>query len=127
MVITKRTLKDINLEIKPGELIAVVGLIASGKSSLLQALTQNMHYFNNEDSSVSINGKIAYSGQETWIQNKTIKENILFGNFYDEQKYLNVLNLDKINLELDFFSDSLVSFVLAYCFAIRDSGLGHLF
>ena len=103
MVITKRTLKDINLEIKPGELIAVVGLIASGKSSLLQALTQNMHYFNNEDSSVSINGKIAYSGQETWIQNKTIKENILFGNFYDEQKYLNVLNVCMLNKDLSIF------------------------
>ena len=33
------------------------------------------------------NGGIAYAAQESWVQNETIRNNILFGNPYDEERY----------------------------------------
>jgi len=33
------------------------------------------------------NGGIAYAAQESWVQNETIRNNILFGNTYDEERY----------------------------------------
>jgi len=32
-------------------------------------------------------GGVAYAAQEAWVQNATIKDNILFGSEYDEQRY----------------------------------------
>lgn len=30
---------------------------------------------------------IAYAAQESWVQNDTIRENVLFGSIYDEDRY----------------------------------------
>ena len=38
-----------------------------------------------------IQGSVAYVPQQSWIQNGTIKENILFGSEFDEKKYQQVL------------------------------------
>ena len=54
----------------------VVGRIGSGKSSLLSSILGEMHKFNGN---MNIYGKIAYASQVAWIQNATIRENILFG------------------------------------------------
>lgn len=32
-------------------------------------------------------GGIAYAAQESWVQNETIRDNILFGSPYDEERY----------------------------------------
>ena len=40
--------------------------------------------------SVSLRGRVSYVAQQAWIQNATIKDNILFGNQYDEEKYKKV-------------------------------------
>ena len=101
LVETKTSLKDINLEVFDGELIAVVGKVASGKSSLLQALIQNMHLVkSSEDSSVSIKGNIAFCSQEAWIQNKTIRDNILFGKELDEKMYWEVIRVCMLRSDL---------------------------
>ena len=49
---------------------------------------------------IDINGSIFYVSQEPWIFNSTLKQNILFGKSYDEQKFEEVLkacSLDKVN------------------------------
>lgn len=101
--VTKRTLKDINLEVNKGELLVVVGKFASGKSSLLQSLIPNMVLMAGEDSSVSINGKVAYCNQESWIMNKTIRDNILFYKEMNEEKYSEVLRVCLLESDLDIF------------------------
>ena len=102
-------LKNINLKVKKGELIGIFGKFGSGKSSLIQAILNNMitinpnlskndkHYSNEK---ILIRGSIAYSSQMPWIENATLRENILFYSDYNEDKYNEVIRL--CELESDF-------------------------
>ncbi|XP_057633187.1 ATP-binding cassette sub-family C member 2 [Chionomys nivalis] len=82
------TIRDVNLDIKPGQLVAVVGTVGSGKSSLISAMLGEME---NVRGHITIKGTTAYVPQQSWIQNGTIKDNILFGSEFNEKKYQQVL------------------------------------
>lgn len=62
-------LRDINLEVSRGSLVAVIGPVASGKSSLLQGLVGAMRRTAGE---VGFCGRVAYCQQDAWIQRGTI-------------------------------------------------------
>ncbi|XP_060579428.1 ATP-binding cassette sub-family C member 3-like [Ruditapes philippinarum] len=81
-------LTNITLKVRPGELIAVVGQVGSGKSSLISACLGEMVRMSGK---VTLKGKVAYVPQEAWIQNMTLRDNILFGKKYQEKKYRKVL------------------------------------
>ncbi|XP_060758138.1 multidrug resistance-associated protein 1 isoform X2 [Neoarius graeffei] len=81
-------LKRINVRIPEGALVAVVGQVGSGKSSLLSALLGEMH---KQEGLVSVKGSVAYVPQQAWIQNATLKENIVFGRQMKESCYQRVL------------------------------------
>lgn len=83
-------LKNINLEIKCGQTVAVIGGVGSGKSSLLAALLGEME----ADKSFPIEraGTVAYAAQSAFIVNATVKENITFGRPWDERRYEEVLD-----------------------------------
>jgi ABC-type multidrug transport system fused ATPase/permease subunit len=74
-------LHNINIEVKKGELVAVIGGYGSGKTSLVESFLGEMD--NQGNSNLTINGTIAYASQVPWIMNDTIKNNILFGRPYD--------------------------------------------
>ncbi|KAG0023268.1 hypothetical protein BGZ80_009922, partial [Entomortierella chlamydospora] len=77
-------LKDINVKITRGSLVAVVGPVGSGKSSLLQAMVGNM----TKSSGTVIRGtSISYASQTPWIQNATIRDNILFDTEFEGERY----------------------------------------
>ena len=78
------SLKNIDLNIVSGNLVAVVGTVGSGKSSLLSALLGEMERCSG---SVEINGRVAYVSQQAWIQNAKLKDNILFGSKMVEERY----------------------------------------
>lgn len=82
-------LHDLSLQIKKGSLVAVIGRIGAGKSSLIQALIGEMHRTSGWS---AINGQIAYVAQQAWIQNLSVRENILFGQVMKEGFYEEVLN-----------------------------------
>lgn len=44
------------------------------------------------DGNRMVHGKVGYASQQAWIFNGTVKENILFGQDYDEDRYLGVLD-----------------------------------
>ena len=50
---------------------------------------------------ISISGDIAYSQQIPWIQNKTIRDNILFGSALDKIKYMDILKICELERDLD--------------------------
>ncbi|CAF0999654.1 unnamed protein product [Rotaria sordida] len=91
-------LKNINIQIEQGSLIAFVGMVGSGKSSILAALLGEM---NKVYGCVSINGTIAYVPQTAWIMNTTLKENILFGRDFDEDLYNRVIEACALKQDLD--------------------------
>lgn len=81
-------LRNINLEVKKGELVMVVGSVGSGKTSLALAFLGEMHKTKGE---LSVNSPIAYVAQEAWIINATVRDNILFGRPYDKKRYDDVI------------------------------------
>ncbi|XP_071976750.1 multidrug resistance-associated protein 1-like isoform X2 [Engystomops pustulosus] len=82
------TLKEINVTIPDGSLVAVVGQVGCGKSSLLSALLGEME---KKEGIVSVKGGIAYVPQQAWIQNASLKDNIVFGRERKEPLYKKVL------------------------------------
>ncbi|XP_065334956.1 ABC transporter C family member 8-like isoform X2 [Cloeon dipterum] len=83
------TLKNINLEVEPGSLVAVIGAVGSGKSSLIQALLGELK--SSSGKSAMEARAVSYSSQEPWIFSGSIRENILFGRAFDNHRYNQVL------------------------------------
>ena len=113
------TLKKISLDIMKGELVAVVGPVGCGKSSILCAILGELSLHQNDyengghiyssfpiGSSVTNmtdkykSGKIAYTEQQPWIYNATLTENILFGLPYEHNKFSKVLELAALGPDL---------------------------
>ncbi|CAD8141597.1 unnamed protein product [Paramecium octaurelia] len=85
-------LKNIKLKIEIGEFVTIIGDVASGKSSLISAILGEMVYnVSRQPPKIKLNGNIAYVSQKSWIQNATLKDNILFGLPYDEKRYRDAL------------------------------------
>ncbi|KAF9124551.1 hypothetical protein BGW39_008121 [Mortierella sp. 14UC] len=93
-------LNKINLTIPRGSLVAIVGPVGSGKSSLLQAMVGTM----TQSSGHIIRGSaISYASQTPWIQNATIRDNILFDQPFDEKLYWRVVRACCLVQDLDSF------------------------
>ena len=71
------TLKGIDLHLKPRDMLAVVGPVGSGKSTLIKALIGDVVASSNTN--ISLYGKVAYASQNPFIMNTTVRENIVFG------------------------------------------------
>ena len=76
------------MSVKKGSLVAVVGHVGSGKSSLISAMLGEMNVISG---SINTNGKIAYVPQQAWMQNETLKNNITFGKKYNDSLYKKVI------------------------------------
>ncbi|XP_016521501.1 multidrug resistance-associated protein 1 [Poecilia formosa] len=92
------TLKRLNVCIPEGSLVAVVGHVGSGKSSLLSALLGEM---DKVEGSVVVKGSVAYVPQQAWIQNSTLKENIMFGQKRREDWYNHVVEVCALQPDLE--------------------------
>lgn len=83
-------LKNIQISIPRGSLVAVVGEVGSGKSSLLSAILGEMPKINGR---VIVNGTLAYVPQTAWMKNDSLKENILFGKDDNRDWYKKVISI----------------------------------
>ncbi|KAJ3320136.1 Multidrug resistance-associated protein 1 [Blyttiomyces sp. JEL0837] len=79
---------NVDISIKRGALVAIVGPVGSGKSSLLQALVGEMKRTKGD---VVIRGSLGWCPQSALIFNQTVRENILFGKEFDEKRYSEVI------------------------------------
>ena len=94
---SKKLIEDLNLNIKKGQRVAIVGPTGSGKTTLINLL---MRFYDVDKGSISIDGydirslkrsdlrsNFGMVLQETWLKNGTVKENITLGreDFTDEQ------------------------------------------
>ncbi|KAM4829758.1 ATP-binding cassette sub-family C member 6 [Thomomys bottae] len=73
-------LHRIHLAVPQGCLLAVVGAVGAGKSSLLSALLGELKKI---EGLVSIKGPMAYVPQEAWVQSTSVLENVTFGKELD--------------------------------------------
>ncbi|KAI3622081.1 atp-binding cassette transporter [Moniliophthora roreri] len=91
---------------KRGCVNLVIGETGSGKTSLLMALLSEMHFVAiGPDSWYNLprNGGVAYAAQESWVQNETIRENIVFGSEFDEERYKKVIYQCALERDLTLF------------------------
>ncbi|KAK3795110.1 hypothetical protein RRG08_028311 [Elysia crispata] len=91
-------LKNLDISILQGKLIAVVGQMGAGKSSLLSAILGEMEKVSGE---VVVKGDVAYVPQQAWIQNMTIKQNILFDRRYHHSRYTRVIKACALQRDLE--------------------------
>ena len=83
-------LKNINILLKKGSLTAIIGKVGSGKSSLMSAFLGEM---NKVSGKVNIMDNVAYVPQQAWMQNASVKDNILFGNELQQTYYEQILDV----------------------------------
>ncbi|KZC08998.1 Multidrug resistance-associated protein 1 [Dufourea novaeangliae] len=95
--VDKPTLRNINLQVNPGQLVAVVGTVGSGKSSLISALLGEMDKISGR---VNTMGSIAYVSQQAWIQNASLQENVLFGKPLHKSSYNRIIEACALNPDL---------------------------
>lgn len=87
---------DLNFEINKGDFVMITGPIGTGKTSLLNALAGSM---NRTSGRVQINGHLLMGGYP-WIQNATVKDNILFGSPFNKEKYEKILEVCSLEDDL---------------------------
>ena len=93
-------LSEITLSVKKGEFIAILGPTGSGKTCLMNAIMNNYH-ISSQNSKIILNGEISYFSQQPWVMTDTVKNNIIFNNEFNEEKYRQVVSV--CELENDFF------------------------
>lgn len=89
---------DLDIEIGRNELVAVIGSVGSGKSSLLSALAGEMRKTSGE---VVFGASRAFCPQYAWIQNATVQNNITFGRDFDKPWYKEVIHACALQADLD--------------------------
>uniref|UniRef100_A0A8D3BVD7 ABC-type glutathione-S-conjugate transporter n=1 Tax=Scophthalmus maximus TaxID=52904 RepID=A0A8D3BVD7_SCOMX len=91
-------LKRINIHVPRGSLVAVVGHVGSGKSSLLSAMLGETE---KRSGRVVVKGSVAYVPQQAWIQNATVQDNVIFGREKLKTWYHRVLEACALLPDLD--------------------------
>lgn len=97
---TENTLNRINMNITKSQLVAVIGPVGSGKSSLFNVILKELPV---SEGTVNIDGVLSYASQEAWLFNGSIRDNILFGEDYDEERYNEIIRVCALETDLDMF------------------------
>lgn len=121
-------LKNINLNIKKGEFVCVIGDVGSGKSNLLNAINGEMLHCPKEllegkensefdqkfydefqqtlfdtkikNAPIKIQGDSAFVEPKSWIRNQKLRDIILFGNQYNEERYNKVVKACQLESDI---------------------------
>ncbi|KAH1013756.1 hypothetical protein HUJ04_002706 [Dendroctonus ponderosae] len=94
----ENTLAGINFNVGPKQLVAVVGSVGSGKTSLLHVVMKELAMTKGIRDIV---GNISYASQEPWLFAGTIRQNILFGETYVRNRYDQVIRVCALERDLD--------------------------
>ncbi|XP_030750791.1 multidrug resistance-associated protein 4-like [Sitophilus oryzae] len=97
----KEVLNSVSINLEKG-LLLVAGNIGSGKSTLLKTIL-NEYPISGGD--ISISGTISYAPEEPWLFPSTIRQNILFGQPYEQSRYEQVLRVCALTHDINMFKD----------------------
>ncbi|KAG7227636.1 hypothetical protein INR49_005451 [Caranx melampygus] len=92
------TLQNVSFTVRHEQLLAVIGPVGAGKSSLLSAILGEL---SQESGVVKVKGELTYTSQQPWILPGTIRSNILFGKELNPQKYDRVLRACALKRDMD--------------------------
>lgn len=95
-------IRNLSLQIKPRDLVLIVGRVGSGKSSTLMSMLGELPIASGR---LEVNGKISYASQEAWIFSGTIRDNILFGLSYDADRYNEVIRVCSLERDIEILID----------------------
>ncbi|KAG8750569.1 hypothetical protein FRC12_012828 [Ceratobasidium sp. 428] len=95
-------LTDVSLNIPRGSLTAIVGPVGCGKSSLLLGLLGEMPQ---TKGTVVFGGRTAYCAQMAWIQNASLRDNVVFGRPWDEERYWASIRDASLEVDLEMLPD----------------------
>ncbi|WFD21924.1 hypothetical protein MEQU1_000583 [Malassezia equina] len=108
-------LRNLNCQFPTGQLSVIVGPVGSGKSSLLHAMMGELHRISGStfmpcsisrslvepDPVTKLTETVAYCSQNAWLLGTTVRQNILFGTEYDDDRYHEVLRACALEPDLD--------------------------
>jgi len=95
-------LTNLTFTVGRNELLAVIGTVGCGKTSLLSALAGDMRM---TEGTARMGATRAFCPQSAWIQNTSVRNNILFGKEYDEEWYNRVIDACALRSDLEMFPD----------------------
>ncbi|KAF9361710.1 hypothetical protein BGX26_000065 [Mortierella sp. AD094] len=113
-------LRDINVAFPVGELSIVCGPTGGGKTSLLLAMLGEMDILSGviflprrpldgsrtfDPETGLLKDGVAYVSQQAWLQNASIRDNILFGSKYEEERYNEVIEVCALKRDLEILED----------------------
>lgn len=96
------TLNNFNVEFPKGKLIGVIGPVGAGKSSFLQVLLRELPL---ESGSINVNGSMSYASQEPWVFAASVRQNILFGEEFDRNRYNAVVKSCSLTRDFEQFEN----------------------
>uniref|UniRef100_A0A8C0FK66 Multidrug resistance-associated protein 4 n=1 Tax=Bubo bubo TaxID=30461 RepID=A0A8C0FK66_BUBBB len=91
-------LQQLSFTVRRGELLAVIGPVGAGKSSLLSAVLGELP---KDKGLINVTGRIAYVSQQPWVFSGTVRSNILFDKEYEKEKYEKVLKVCALKKDLE--------------------------
>ncbi|XP_067014167.2 probable multidrug resistance-associated protein lethal(2)03659 [Anabrus simplex] len=84
------TLSNVTLNVGPGKLLGIIGPVGAGKTSLLHVILGELPL---QSGSLEVNGKVSYASQEPWMFAGSVRQNILFGQPFDKERYNQVIKV----------------------------------
>lgn len=97
----KAGIENIDIDVEEGEMCAIIGPVGSGKSTVLQAILEEIEVDKGE---LNVNGVVSYAAQEPWLFEGTVRENILFTQKYDAVRYKEVIRVCALERDLQLMS-----------------------
>ncbi|VVC46074.1 ABC transporter type 1, transmembrane domain,ABC transporter-like,P-loop containing nucleoside triphosphate [Cinara cedri] len=93
-------LENINLTVESGRLVAVIGRVGAGKSSLLQMILRELPL---SKGNIFVGGVVSYASQKPWLFTGSVQQNILFGLKMDKERYQKVIQVCALNTDFEQF------------------------
>lgn len=80
----EKILKNVTMKLPSSKLLGLVGPVGSGKTTFVSAILGEARLMSGK---LDVGGRIAYVTQNPWVQQASVRDNILFGRPYDKKKY----------------------------------------
>ncbi|XP_055309579.1 probable multidrug resistance-associated protein lethal(2)03659 isoform X2 [Sitodiplosis mosellana] len=91
-------IEDVSFEIKGNQFCAIIGPVGSGKSTILHTI---LHELEIDKGELSVCGVVSYSAQEPWLFEASVRQNILFTEDYNENRYRQVIQVCALERDLE--------------------------